>query len=88
MRRRAREHRGSRGSAFTSKYVVNLLVWFEEIEDEAKAFQRERTLKEWPRHWKINLVERGNRDYGFSGNGTVCQPAEQQIQNDPAKAEK
>ena len=63
IRRRAREHRGSRGSVFTRKYAVKSLVWFEEISDSKAAVQRERTMKEWPRAWKINLVERANPEW-------------------------
>ena len=61
--RRAREHRGCRGSAFTRKYGVKILVWHERIDDDAQASQRERTMKEWPRDWKINVVERANPNW-------------------------
>ncbi len=63
LRRRAREHRGSRGSAFTRKYAVKLLVWHTHFEHAKDALQRERTMKDWPRAWKINLVERENPDW-------------------------
>ena len=63
LARRAREHRGGRGCAFTQKYSVRTLVWFEFIEAKEAAFQRERTMKEWPRHWKFNLIERTNPDW-------------------------
>ena len=63
LARRSREHFGGRGSAFTGKHRVKLLVWYEQIADEDKAVQRERTMKEWPRAWKINLIERENPDW-------------------------
>jgi len=63
LMRRAKEHRTLRGSDFTSKYGVTLLVWYTHIDVEAAAWQRERTMKEWPRAWKINLVERTNPDW-------------------------
>jgi putative endonuclease len=63
LRRRAREHRGSRGSAFTRKYGVKRLVWFAYFDNVAMAQQRERTMKEWPRAWKINVVERENPNW-------------------------
>jgi putative endonuclease len=63
LRRRAREHRGAYGSAFTRKYAVKLLVWFAHYEHTKDALQRERTMKEWQRAWKINLVESENPDW-------------------------
>ena len=40
-----------------------MLVWHERIDDDAQASQRERTMKEWPRDWKINVVERANPNW-------------------------
>lgn len=60
LRRRAQEHGNARGSKFTRKYSIGLLVWFEHFETVEKAKQRERTMKDWPRAWKINLIERTN----------------------------
>ncbi len=60
MSRRNAEHRRGRGSAFTRKYAVKTLVWYERYDTEELALQRERTMKEWPRAWKINLIERTN----------------------------
>jgi len=50
------EHREGRGSAFTKRYGVHRLVWYEahgRIED---AIQRETSLKRWKRSWKIALI--------------------------------
>lgn len=58
--RRVELHRIGTGSAFTRKYGVRLLVWFEEFGDVREAIQREKSLKNWPRAWKINLIERTN----------------------------
>ena len=58
--RRVEQHRAGAGSAFTRKYKVDRLVWYEEFADVREAIQREKTLKEWPRQWKINLIERSN----------------------------
>ena len=60
LRRRSREHAQGRGSAFTRRHGVGLLVWFEAYATDAEAKQREKTMKEWPRQWKINLIERTN----------------------------
>jgi len=57
---RVDQHRSGMGSKFTRTYKVHLLVWFQEYADVREAIQREKTMKEWPRAWKINLIERTN----------------------------
>ena len=58
--RRVEEHRAGKGSAFTRRHKVQLLVWYEESGSITDAIQREKTIKEWPRAWKVNLIEREN----------------------------
>ena len=58
--RRVFEHREGLAKGFTKTYSVKLLVWFEQHENIAAAIQREKSLKRWPRPWKINLIERDN----------------------------
>ena len=57
---RVQQHRAGKGSGFTRKYGVHTLVWFQEFADIQEAIQREKTLKEWPRAWKVNLIEQIN----------------------------
>jgi putative endonuclease len=57
---RVDQHRDGLGSRFTRNYRVHLLVWYEEFADIRDAIQREKTMKEWPRAWKVNLIERTN----------------------------
>ena len=57
---RVEQHHAGTGSSFTRRYKVHLLVWCEEFADVNEAIQREKTMKEWPRQWKINLIEREN----------------------------
>lgn len=59
--RRVGEHRDGTASAFTRKYKVHRLVWYDVHHDINAAIQREKTMKEWSRDWKINLLERENR---------------------------
>jgi len=61
--KRAWEHRQGVGSEFAKKYKVHLLVYLEAHDDIERAIQREKTMKEWPRQWKINLIERENPDW-------------------------
>ena len=57
---RVEQHRAGKGSAFTRKYRVHMLVWYEEFADPREAIQREKTIKHYIREWKINLIERTN----------------------------
>jgi putative endonuclease len=60
LSRRIEEHRRGEGSEFTSKYGVARLVWFETFELITQSIIREKTIKKWPRQWKINLIEETN----------------------------
>ena len=53
-------HRSKRGSSFTSKYGVSMLVYFEEFANVEEAIQREKSMKRYLRAWKINLIEQSN----------------------------
>jgi len=61
--RRVWEHRQGIGSRFVKRYGVTRLVHVEAHEEAARAIQREKTMKEWPRAWKIRLIERDNPDW-------------------------
>ena len=63
LARRVPEHREGTGSRFTSRYGVRRLVWYEEHFDIRDAIQREKSLKRWPRQWKIELIEKTNPDW-------------------------
>jgi putative endonuclease len=56
-------HKQGVGSAFTAKYAVGTLVWFESHESRNAAFRRERQIKEWRRAWKLRLIEEMNPDW-------------------------
>jgi len=58
--RRIYEHKNKITKGFTSKYGLDRLVYYEIYEDEIIAIQREKTLKDWKREWKIALIERNN----------------------------
>jgi putative endonuclease len=57
---RISQHRSGKGGAFTRRYKVHQLVWYEMHESIEDAIQREKSLKFYPRAWKINLIERDN----------------------------
>ncbi len=61
--RRVWEHRQGRGSRFVQKYRVTRLIHVETHEEIERAIQREKTMKEWLRAWKIRLIERSNPEW-------------------------
>ena len=61
--RRAWEHRVGAVSGFTKKYGVKHVVWYEVHETRESAFQRERQIKKWNRAWKLEMIERFNRNW-------------------------
>jgi putative endonuclease len=63
LRRRVEEHRAGLGGVFTKRYKIHRLVWFEHVFDVAAAIRREKSMKDWPREWKTNLIERDNPNW-------------------------
>jgi putative endonuclease len=57
---RITQHKSGEQKGFTQTYKVHTLVWFENFADISLAIQREKTMKKWPRQWKINVIERDN----------------------------
>ena len=57
------QHKHDVSPGFTSKYNVKNLVWYEPFDDIRAAIQREKTMKKWPRQWKVNLIEETNPDW-------------------------
>ena len=60
---RVTQHREGLVEGFTKKYNVKMLVWFEDFSEIDTAIQREKTMKKWPRQWKINVIERENGEW-------------------------
>ena len=58
--RRFSQHREGVHDGFTKRYRVTRLVWLEWHDSIEAAIHREKRLKEWPRAWKLNLIEREN----------------------------
>ena len=59
--RRAWEHREGLVDGFTKKYGLKRLVYAERHEDIRDAIQREKTIKHWPRAWRVRLINAENR---------------------------
>ncbi len=58
--RRINQHRTGEGGNFTSKYTLDMLVWFERHTTISAAIAREKQIKAWKRDWKIQLIEEQN----------------------------
>ena len=57
------EHRSGAIAGFTNQYGLKQLVWYEVHDDIRSAIQRERTMKHWPRAWKVRLIHALNPDW-------------------------
>lgn len=60
---RMERHVSGKGSVFTAKYNLKMLVYFEEFKYINDAIAREKQLKRWHRQWKINLIEKDNPNW-------------------------
>ncbi len=58
--RRIWQHKEGFVAGFTRKYKVHTLVWYEVHSDIIAAITREKQIKEWPRNWKVNLIQSTN----------------------------
>jgi len=63
LARRAWQHREGLIEGFTKQYGLKSLVWYERHDDIRTAIQREKTMKHWPRAWKVRLIHAMNPDW-------------------------
>ena len=61
--RRLYEHQNDLTPGFTTRYGIKTLVWFEEHDLVTDAIAREKAIKNWPRKWKLDLIEAMNPDW-------------------------
>jgi putative endonuclease len=61
--RRAYEHREGLIEGFTKRYGLKRLVYVEHFDDIRYAIQREKTIKHWPRAWKVRLILKENLNW-------------------------
>jgi len=57
------QHKNDLVDGFTRRYGVHALVWYEVHETMENAITLEKTIKEWKRQWKIDLIEAMNPDW-------------------------
>ena len=58
--RRVFQHREDLVPGFTKKYRVHTLAWFEPHATMPEVIAREKSIKEWKRAWKVELIEASN----------------------------
>jgi putative endonuclease len=63
LEKRLFEHREGITRGFTTKYNVQRLVYFEEMDDPITAIVREKEIKGWARRKKLALIEEHNPDW-------------------------
>ncbi len=61
--RRVFEHREGFIEGFTRRYGFKVLVYYEVFADIRDAIQREKTMKHWPRAWKVRLIHATNPEW-------------------------
>src|SRR5581483_3425823 len=62
--RRICQHKAGLAPGITKRYGVTKLVHVEHVESVSYAIQREKSLKKWPRKWKLDLIERATTPNG------------------------
>ena len=61
--KRSFEHREGLIDGFTRRYGLKMLVYYEVFDDVRNAIQREKTMKHWPRAWKVRLIHGLNPEW-------------------------
>ena len=67
------QHRAGRADAFTARYRITRLVYFEQTSDVRAAIAREKQLKGWRREKKLALIESVNAGW-LDLAPTLCHP--------------
>jgi putative endonuclease len=60
---RAYQHREGLVAGFKKRYGLKMLVYYEVFDDIRDAIQREKTIKHWPRAWKVRLIHQLNPNW-------------------------
>ncbi len=64
LKKRIYQHKNKvHRNAFTARYNLDKLIYFEEWKTKEDAVLREKQMKKWNRDWKINLIESINPDW-------------------------
>jgi len=72
--KRAYEHREGLVDGFTKQHGLKRLVYYEHHDDIRTAIQREKTIKHWPRAWKVRLIHAMNPNWDDLRHADLRQP--------------
>ena len=61
--KRIYEHKNKTFDGFTKKYDIDKLVYYECYDNIEYAITREKQMKKWSRKWKIELIEKNNKEW-------------------------
>ena len=61
--KRSFENREGLIEGFTRRYGLKMLVYYEVFDDVRDTIQREKTMKHWPRPWKVRLIHGLNPEW-------------------------
>ena len=60
---RVSQHRSDCVDGFTKRYAIHEPVWYEFHATMTDAIAREKTIKQWRRAWKVDLIEQENAEW-------------------------
>jgi putative endonuclease len=61
--RRIYEHREGQVRGFSKRYGLKMLIYYERFDNIRDAIRREKTIKHWPRAWKVRLLHGSNPNW-------------------------
>ncbi len=71
LSRRMFEHKNKLIDGFTKQHGLHMLVYYEAYPTPQEASLRERQMKEWQRQWKIELIEKNNKEWRDLSDGLL-----------------
>lgn len=70
--KRISQHKSKAIEGFTKTYDLDKLVYYEVHGTAESAIKREKRLKRWDRKWKIELIQKQNRDWKDLYDDITC----------------
>jgi putative endonuclease len=74
LEKRVFEHKNRLAKGFTSRYKVDMLVYYDMTSDAESAINREKQIKGWRRSKKIALIESMNPEWYDLAEGWFNRP--------------
>ncbi|MFD1094840.1 GIY-YIG nuclease family protein [Salegentibacter chungangensis] len=63
LKQRVLKHKQNKGSFFSRKNRLSVLLYFEKFPEAHQAIGRKKILKNWHEEWKWNLIKSQNPNY-------------------------